>query len=260
MIAIAHGNFAGFTPWTGQTPARGRMGLVQNTRHVPRGMARTTRPVQFPSQASLDGPELGFLAAIGTFLFEGLGFLFEQLAAILRTTVDFLMEGVDLVLGGLADIVGDIPIIGPLLGKILLLGASVIEFALNIPVRILQGTANILTGIGEFINETWGEDKKEAEINGAKEDILSQAPDSIKDNVAAILDAVGVTGGDTNPNTSRSSSNQDQADTTRGTIADVKDNRESLENGGEILGIPTNDLLTYGIPAAGGAVALAILL
>ncbi len=261
MISITHGGFAGFTPWTGPTPAPRQMGLVQNTRPVPRGMARTTQPVAFPSQVSLDGPQLGFLAEIGTFLFEGLGFLFEQLAVALKTAVDFLMEGVDLVLGGLADAVGSIPFIGPLLGKILLLGASVIEFALNIPVRILQGTANILTGIGEFINETWGEDKKEAEINGAKEDILSQAPAGIKDGVKDILDAVGVTGSDTNPNTSRNPNNPDQADTTRGSDEDVKDKRDdAASGGGEILGIPTNDLVTYGIPAAGGAIALAILL
>ena len=168
------------------------------------------------------------------------------------------MEGVDLVLGGLADAVESIPFIGPLLGKILLLGASVIEFALNIPVRILQGTANILTGIGEFINETWGEDKKEAEINGAKEDILSQAPAGIKDGVKDILDAVGVTGSDTNPNTGRNPNNPDQADTTRGSDEEVRENRDNVGN--EILGVPTNDLLTYGIPAVGTAVALAILL
>lgn len=257
MIAITHGSF-GFTPWTGQTPVPSQMGLVQNTRPVPRGMAQ---PVAFPSQASLDGPELGFLLEIGTFLIDGLVMLFEGLAAALKTVVDVLMEGVDMVLGGLADAVDSIPFIGPLLGKILLLGASVIEFALNLPVRLLQGTANILTGIGEWMNETWGDDKKEAEINGAKEDILSQAPAAIKDNVGAILDAIGVTGSDTNPNTSRNPSDPSQATTTRGSDAEISENRDNVTNGtGEILGIPTNDLVTYGIPAAGGAIALAILL
>lgn len=259
MIAIAHGTFAGFTPWSGETPGPRRMGLVQNTRHAPRGVAQTTRPVQFPSQASLAGPELGFLTGIATFLVDGLAFLFESLAAILRTTVDFLMEGVDLVFGGLADIVGDIPILGPLLGKILLFGASVIEFVLDIPVRLLQGTANILTGIGEYITETWGEDRTEAEINGAREDILSQGTAAgLGAPVAAILAGLGVTGSDTNPNTSRNPSNPSQASTTRGSAADIAANRDSVDN--EILGVPSGDILTYGIPAAGGAVALAILL
>ncbi len=244
MITIAHGNFGGLSQWTGVTPA-------------PRMGASNIFSVQPPNQMGLAGrgPELGIFADIGIFLFEGLQALFQILADVLRSTVEFLMEGVDLVFGGLADIVGEIPFIGPLLGKILLFGGSVIEFVLNVPVRFLQGTANILGGIAEFINETWGEDQKEAEINGAKEDILSQAPDAIKDAVKDLLDSSGVTGSNPTPNVSVNPDNPTVANIDRPSETQVNDNMNTA-----ILGPSTGDILTYGIPAAGAAIALALFL
>lgn len=244
MITITHGNFGGFSQWTGVTPA-------------PRLGASKTFPVHVSSQMGLagNGPELGIFADIGVFLFEGLRWLFQSLADFLKSTVELLMQGVDAVLGGLADIVSYIPIIGPLLGKILLFGSAVIEFVLNVPVNFLQGTANILGGIGEFINETWGEDKKEAEINGAKEDILSRAPDVIRDNVRDLLDATGVTGSNPTPNVNINPANPTVADVDRPSETQVNDNMNTA-----ILGPSTGDILTYGIPAAGTAIALALLL
>ena len=245
MITIAYGNFGALSQWTGVTPA-------------PRLGASKTFPVHVPSQMGLEGEGLhGFemFSGIAAGFFDGLGYLFEQLASILQTTVDFLMEGVDLVLGGLADIVGDIPIIGPLLSKILLFGSAIIKFVLNIPGRVLQGIGNVLTGVGEYITETWGADAKDAEINAAKEDILSDAPGELKGPIKALLNATGVTGSNPSPVARRNPDNPDVAEVDRDAEEDVSENMEDA-----ITGTTTGDVLTYGIPAVGGAIALALLL
>ena len=245
MITIAYGNFGALSQWTGVTPA-------------PRLGASKTFSVHVPSQMGLEGEGLhGFemFSGIAAGFFDVLGGFLADLAAHLGTFVDFLMEGVDLVLGGLADIVGEIPIIGPLLGKILLFGAAVIKFVLNIPGRIIQGVGNILTGIGEYINEAWGADAKDAEINAAKEDILSDAPGELKGPIKALLNATGVTGSNPSPVARRNPDNPDVAEVDRDAEEDVSKNMEDA-----ITGTTTGEILTYGIPAVGAAIALAIVL
>jgi hypothetical protein len=93
-----------------------------------------------------------------------------------------------------ADILGQIPIIGELLAQILLLGNAVIKFALSVPGLLLHGLGNIMTGISKALLQKSTPAQNQKNQDKAKQDIIGRAPANLRSQVSQALDASGMSG------------------------------------------------------------------
>lgn len=139
---------------------------------------------------------LDMLAAAGKFLADKLTLALNTLAKILNVPLGALAQGVDVVVGNVSDLLKKVPAIGNLLAEILLLGGALVKFGLSIPGIALQGLGNLLAGLGQTLQ---ADGQREQAVEKAKADILSQAPEELKDRITNILAAVGISGDSLTP-------------------------------------------------------------
>lgn len=131
---------------------------------------------------------------IGGIITGALGFALTTLGDLVSIPLDILAKGVDIVFTSAADLLGQIPIVGGLLAQILLLGNTVIKFALSIPGLLLHGLGNIMTGISKALLAKQTPAQNQQNTDKAKSDILGQAPPNLRSQVSQALNASGMTG------------------------------------------------------------------
>lgn len=123
-----------------------------------------------------------------------LGFALTTLGDLISIPLDLLSQGVDVVFNGVADLIGQVPIVGELLAQILLLGNTVIKFALSVPGLLLHGLGNIMTGISKALLAKSTASDNEKNQDKAKQNIIGQAPPNLKSQISQILNSSGMTG------------------------------------------------------------------
>lgn len=186
-------------------------------------------------------PALGdIFSDVGGFITGALGFALNTLGDLVNVPLNILSQGVDIAFKGLAGLLDNVPIMGPFLGQILLLGNAVIKFALSVPGLLLHGLGGILTNISKVLTakNTSGDNQKN--VDKAKSNIVGQAPAALQAGVKAALDATGVTG-----------SNMTPALTPQGSAPSTVAPQAS--------GFDTTKALTIGIPVAGATAILMML-
>ncbi len=155
------------------------------------------------SPPMLSNPQLGgvdvldVLGRVAEFLATNLGKLINEFASIIDVPLNLLSQGVDIAFNGVADLVGIIPWVGPVLSEIVLVGASIIKFGLSIPGLVLHGLGNLLEGWGAALDAKLTKREKERELEEQKKKVIEEAPDDIQDSVKAILDNSGLGSGNT---------------------------------------------------------------
>ncbi len=130
-------------------------------------------------------------------LAEWLSVAFTTLGTIVNIPMDILGQGIDIAFSGLSSVVGMIPVLGPLLSEIVLLGGAIIAFAITVPGLILNEFGNLLEGAAKWLDTKLTSDEKKENIDEEKKKIIDKAPDPIKDTVTSILDATGIGGRNT---------------------------------------------------------------
>lgn len=143
---------------------------------------------------------LDLLGGIAGFLAEGLSLAFTWIGNLIDVPLQILAQGVDIAFNGVAGLLGQIPILGPLLSQVMVLGGALIKFGLSIPGLVLKGLGNVLGGFAKALKGSASESENQKGVDEAKEEITDRAPDHIKDTVKAVLDASGVSGKDLTPN------------------------------------------------------------
>lgn len=177
------------------------------------------------------GDILDIVKDIGGVITGALGFALTTLGDLVSIPLDLLSKGVDVVFNGVAGLLDSIPLIGPFLAQILLLGGAVIKFALSIPGLLLHGLGNIMTGISKALLAKNTPAQNQKNVDKAKQDIVRQAPPNLQSQVAAALNAAGVSGGNLIP-----------------AIAPVAESDSGL-----------SDALAIGLPVVGVAAAVLLL-
>lgn len=191
-----------------------------------------------------------FLATIGSYLVKGLEFAFHTLGDFIEIPMQILSKGIDILfIDGLGGILNSIPLVGPLLSQIVVLGGSLLKFGLSIPGMALHGLGNVMGNIGKALDENFTESENQEGIDTSKKKIIDKAPDELKDNVKAILDASGVSGSDLVPGF-----DGDKGEYT-GTTPPTDDEIESVETGTPIKS-DLEKALMIGAPVAGVAAIL----
>lgn len=198
-------------------------------------------------------PTLGItdiLATIGTYLVKGLEFAFNALGDFIDIPMNILSQGIDIVfVDGLAGILRHVPLVGDLLAEIVVLGASVLKFGLSLPGLALHGLGNVMGNIATTLEENFTEAENQNKVDQSKEEILEKAPDELKDNVKALLDASGVSGSELVPGFDREKGKYE------GTPPATDEEIEQVQTGTP----PKSDLekaLLVGAPVAGVAAIL----
>lgn len=187
----------------------------------------------------LGSPRLGdIFSDVGGFITGALGFAINTLGDLVSLPLDILSKGVDVAFTGLANLLDNIPIMGPFLGQILLLGNAVIKFALSVPGLLLHGLGGILTNISKVLTAKNTPAQNQKNVDKAKENIASKAPALIQSAVKSTLDSTGVSGNNLTPSL------------TPGATAPAPVASE---------GTDVVKALTIGIPAAGLAAVLVML-
>lgn len=192
--------------------------------------------------------QLGFIDILGNvagFLIDGISWALTNLGNLLDVPLKILSQGIDLVFNGVADLLRNIPIVGDLLAQIVVLGGSILKFGLSIPGMVLREAGNVLGGIAKALKTEGTDGENQEKVDKAKDDIVSKAPDGVKENVKAILDASGVTGRNLTPTVSSSGTVTGAAGATGATGA------QGLPGVSE-PGIGT--ALAIGIPVIGGLI------
>lgn len=190
------------------------------------------------------------LASLGGFFVKGLELAFNALGDWIDIPMNILSKGIDILfVDGLGSILNSIPLIGPLLSQIVVLGGSLLKFGLSIPGLVLHGLGNVMGNIGEALDKNFTEDENQKGINKSKEEIIKKAPDELKDNVKALLDAGGVSGSDLVPGFDK-----DKGEYT-GTTPPTDKDIESVETGTPVKS-DLEKALMIGAPVAGVAAIL----
>lgn len=149
-------------------------------------------------EAALGSAHLGDLVDmikdVGGIITGALGFALTTLGDLVSIPLDLMSKGVDIVFNGVADLIGQIPIIGELLAQILLLGNAVIKFALSVPGLLLHGLGNILTGISKALLAKSTTSENQRNQDKAKQDIIGRAPPNMQSQVSQILNSSGMSG------------------------------------------------------------------
>jgi hypothetical protein len=140
----------------------------------------------------LGSPEeniLDTLAMVGKFVAERLALALDTLSRILNVPLGVISESVDVASMVVSDLLKKVPSIGNLLAEILLLGGALMKFGLSIPGLVLGGLACLLAGIAKAMD---GRSDTQAQIDTAKESILNQASEDLKDRVEKIIGTIGI--------------------------------------------------------------------
>lgn len=200
----------------------------------------------------LAGYELGdildIVKDVGGMITGALGFALSTLGDLVSVPLDILSKGVDLVFTNVAGLLDHIPIIGGLLAQILLLGNSVIKFALSVPGMLLHGLGNVMTGISKALMQKNTPAQNQKNVDKAKDDIIGKAPPNLASKVGQVLNSTGVTGNNLTPTL-----------TPQGGV---------LPGGGTTVPTPApaagesglSDVLAVGLPLAGVAAAALVFL
>lgn len=134
---------------------------------------------------------LDTLEAAGPFIAEKLSLALETLATIINMPLGLMIESTDVAALSVSDLLKKVPSIGNLLAEILILGGALMKFGLSIPGLVLNGLACLLAGIAQAMD---GRPETQAQIDAAKQSILSQASEDLKDRVEKIIGTIGVSG------------------------------------------------------------------
>ncbi len=151
-------------------------------------------PMLANTSPSLDG--LSFVGILKT-LAEWLSVAFSTMGTIVDIPMDILRQGINITFDGLAGVVGMIPVLGPLLSEIVLLGGTILAFAVMVPGMILNEFGNLLEGAAKWLDTQLPTDEKKEKIEEEKKKLIDNAPDDIKDTVKSLLNASGVGGSNT---------------------------------------------------------------
>lgn len=145
------------------------------------------------------GDLLDIVKDIGGVITGALGFALTTLGDLVNVPLNILSQGIDITFNGVASLLDHIPIIGGLLSQILLLGNSVIKFALSVPGMLLHGLGNIMTGISKALLQKNTPAENQKNVDKAKSDIVGKAPPNLQDKVLQALNSSGVTGTNLTP-------------------------------------------------------------
>jgi len=145
------------------------------------------------------GDILDIVKDIGGVITGALGFALTTLGDLVSVPLNILSQGIDITFTSVAGLLDHIPIIGGLLSQILLLGNSVIKFALSVPGMLLHGLGNIMTGISKALLAKNPPAKNQENVDKAKDDIVKKAPPNLQDKVLQALNSTGVTGTNLTP-------------------------------------------------------------
>ena len=145
------------------------------------------------------GDLLDIVKDIGGVITGALGFALTTLGDLVSVPLNILSQGIDITFTSVAGLLDHIPIIGGLLSQILLLGNSVIKFALSVPGMLLHGLGNIMTGISKALLAKNPPAKNQENVDKAKDDIVKKAPPNLQDKVLQALNSTGVTGTNLTP-------------------------------------------------------------
>ncbi len=145
-------------------------------------------------------PAMGdMFSDIGGFITGALGFALNTLGDLVNLPLGILSTGVDTVFTGLANLLDNVPIMGPFLGQILLLGNAVIKFALSVPGLLLHGLGGILVNISKALTAKNTPAQNQKNVDQGKSNITNQAPAALQSAVKAALGSTGVTGQNLTP-------------------------------------------------------------
>jgi hypothetical protein len=193
---------------------------------------------------------LDLIGNVAGFLIDGISWALTNLGNLLDVPLKILSQGIDLVFNGVADLLRNIPIVGDLLAQVMVLGGAILKFGLSIPGMVLREAGNVLGGIAKALKTEGTDGENQEKVDKAKDDIVSKAPDGVKENVKAILGASGVTGRNLTPSVSSSGTVTGAAGPTGAAGAPGMP-------GVEEPGIGT--ALAIGLPVIGGLILLAVL-
>lgn len=211
------------------------------------GSARGAVPlVQRPFLAGRQPrPALGdIFSDIGGFITGALGFALNTLGDLVNLPLGILSTGVDTVFNGLANLLDNIPIMGPFLGQILLLGNAVIKFALSVPGLLLHGLGGILTNISKVLTTKNTPAQNQKNVDQGKNNIVNQAPSTLQSAVKSALNSTGVTGQNMTPALQPGSQTQ--------TLPEAVAQGQS--------GVDLANVLTIAVPAVGATAILFMLM
>lgn len=192
------------------------------------------------------GDILDIVKDVGGIITGALGFALNTLGDLVSVPLDILSQGVDIVFTNVAGLLDHIPIIGSLLAQILLLGNSVIKFALSVPGMLLHGLGNVMNGISKALSTKNSPAENQKNVDKAKDDIIGKAPPDLKDKVGQVLNSSGVSGSNLTPSLTPPG---------------------GTPPGGVTTGVPApaagpglSDILAVGLPLAGVAAAAIVFL
>lgn len=129
------------------------------------------------------------LAMVGKFVAERLSLAIDTLSQILNVPLGVISQSVDVASMVISDLLKKVPAIGNLLAEILVLGGALMKFGLSIPGLVLGGLACLLAGIAQAMD---GRSDTQAQIDAAKQSILAQASEDLKDRVEKIIGTIGI--------------------------------------------------------------------
>lgn len=147
----------------------------------------------------LGSPEesiLDTLSIVGEFVAERLSLALDTLSQILNVPLGVISQSVDVASLVVSDLLKKVPSIGNLLAEILLLGGALMKFGLSLPGLVLGGLACLLAGIAQAMD---GRPDTQTQIDTAKQSILTQASEELKDRVEKIIGTIGISDGNLTP-------------------------------------------------------------
>lgn len=145
------------------------------------------------------GDILDIAKDVGGVITGALGFVLSTLGDLVSVPLNILSQGIDIAFTNIASLLDHIPIIGGLLAQILLLGNTVVKFALSVPGMLLHGLGNIMSGISKALLAKNTPAQNQKEVDKAKGDIVGKAPPGLADAVKKALDSSGVSGSNLTP-------------------------------------------------------------
>lgn len=132
---------------------------------------------------------LDTLAMVGKFVADRLSLALDTLSQILNVPLGVISQSTDVASLVISDLVKKVPSIGNLLAEILLLGGALMKFGLSIPGLVLGGLGCLLAGIAQAMD---GRPDTQAQLDAARQSLLNQASEDLKDRVEKIIGTIGI--------------------------------------------------------------------
>lgn len=157
------------------------------------GQAFLGRTPFLASRYELGRRSMGDLTAdVQGYVTGALALNLETLAALLGVSYDSLLQGRNVTFTDLGTLLDNAPVLTGFLSQTLLLGNTAMRYGLPMPVSLANGLSGVLGNVSQALSARSGVADIKWDMDEARNVIVGQAPESLRDGVKAMLDSASV--------------------------------------------------------------------